>query len=223
MEIDSWGKEEDRADSPSDIVAADTDYEPEWLAQLHEDENYNSEVEGSRPIKKNWPKDSVLPRSHFYIEEQQCLKCHHLLGYAMPMNKLPNIKFLFCINEDGSRKCSLDNPYLECHHCGNLTHSGSGGHFCHRPGNSAYDGPSQIYQFLCHHCLKDQKENEPGVEECKAQMKLIREMRKKDELEHKTGGLNCANLMTLSQPYIPESFTSSLPKEGSKKRKLEDQ
>lgn len=177
--------------------------------ELYEEENgYNSEKEGSRPIQKKWPSDTALERSHFTVDEQQCLLCKKKLGYAMPMNKEPNIRFLFCMDSEGNDVCRGKAVALNCWSCGNFNTENSGS-IVFRTGNSAFDGPSQIYEFMCYHCHKEMKENEPGLEECREQMKKIREIRKEDELrERGLGGY--------SNPY-----SSDLNSGKEKKRKLE--
>lgn len=165
-----------------------------WLLDF-EDEEYDSEKEGSRPVQPNWPKDSLLRRDQFTIDEQQCLKCRKLLGYAMPMNKEPNAKYLFCVEEDGTEKCRSESQYLNCFACGNYHSSATATVVC-RPGNSGYEGPSSIYNFMCYSCHKDMMENEPGVEECKRNMAAIREKRREDELCGGRGGGGGLGTMT---------------------------
>lgn len=144
------------------------------------DEEYNSEEEGSRPVRQEWPVESILEKTHFTIDEQHCLKCRKRQGYALPMNKEPNVKYLFCCNEDGSPKCRLQADYLECWACGNLN-TQTTGHVVNRPANCAYYEPTQIYDFMCAYCHKDMIEQEPGKEECAEQLKKIRELRREDK------------------------------------------
>ncbi len=179
-----------------------------FLESIYEEENgYDSERDGSRPIKKSWPEDSQLDRSHFTIDEQQCLLCKKKLGYAMPMNKEPNVKFLYCLDSEGNDVCRDKAVALHCWSCGNYNTEATGC-IVFRTGNSAFDGPSQIYEFMCYHCHKEMKENEPGLAECKRQMELIRAARKEDELRSK-GIMTC------------NSYETGLVGKEGKKRKLE--
>lgn len=190
---------------------------PAWLREEILDSAYDSEEEGSRPLRFKWPKSSALTRDHFTIDVQTCVDCSHALGWMMPMNKKPNSRYLFCHNDVGEQTCGL-SPYLRCYYCGNINNSNSGS-IVYRTANSAYDGPSQHYQFMCYHCHKEQKENEPGLEECKKQMAAIRELRREDEakyrLEQRMGGGGAA----ASKTYT--SYTSHCSsKSAVKKRKL---
>jgi hypothetical protein len=130
------------------------------------------------PIRDEWPSTSLLSREHFTVDQQHCLNCHKQLGYAMPMNRTPKICYLFC------DRCPKQIQFLNCEICGNLNNENTAV-LCHRPGNSGYAGPSQIYSFICHHCLKDQKEQEPGLEETQMLMKNVRALRRKKELEER--------------------------------------
>ena len=134
-----------------------------------------NENEPASPIRTQWPADSLLKPEHFTIETQRCLNCNANLGYAMPMNRLPKVKYLFCDHPN----CQSTN-FLKCFACGNFQ-SESTGHLVYRPGNSAYTGPSQIYSFMCTYCYKDQMSLEPGPEETKEQYKKFAAVRKENE------------------------------------------
>lgn len=192
------------------------------------EEGYDSEEEGSRPVRQEWPAESILDKSHFTIDEQHCLKCRKKLGYALPMNKEPNVKYLFCCNEDGSPKCRLQADYLECWACGNLN-TQTTGHVVNRPANCAYYEPTQIYDFMCAHCHKDMMEQEPGKEECAEQLKKIRELRREDKIRGGGGAgstpftqfMNSTSYSSSSSSSSIYSHQSSLPEDrGSRvKRK----
>lgn len=187
-------------------------------------EEYDSEKEGSRPIKEIWPEDSLLKPDHFTIDHQNCLKCGKDLGYAMPMNKKPNVSFLYCRNEDGSDLCRASLSYLPCHYCGNYNNENTGS-LVSRPGNSSYYGPSQIYQFMCYHCHKEMMDNEPGLEECREQMSKIRELRKEEELKDKGRSFLTTKGGLIGAPteVFNSFFESSIQKpQTSKKRKIID-
>lgn len=139
------------------------------------------------PIRAEWPKDSMLTKDHFTIDEQHCLVCYKKLGYAMPMNRVPKTKYLFCHDN----KDCLAAVFLKCWVCGNFQNENTG-YLVHRPGNSAYTGPSQIYNFMCHHCYKDQIEMEPGLEETREQFRKYREVRRENEEKEK-------DLLTLAE------------------------
>jgi len=127
------------------------------------------------PIRVEWPSDSLLKEDHFTIDKQRCLVCHTDLGYAMPMNRVPKVKYLFC-EKDNCQK----TQFIECFSCGQY-HGESTGRLVFRPGNSAYTGPTQIYSFMCTRCYTEQIENEPGVAETQEMMAKVREERKKYE------------------------------------------
>lgn len=112
------------------------------------------------PIKeRDWGPDCPIRRENCVIDKQHCLHCHKDLGYAMPMNRIPKINYLFCKNiECQNIQC------IKCWACGNYT-SEAEGHIVNRPGNSFYDGPSDIFAFMCMHCYKDQMTMEPNLEE----------------------------------------------------------
>lgn len=192
------------------------------------DEGYNSEEEGSRPVKQEWPAESILEKSHFTIDQQHCLKCRKKLGYALPMNKEPNVKYLFCCEEDGAPRCRLQADYLECWACGNLN-TQTTGHVVNRPANCAYYDPTQIYDFMCAHCHKDMMEQEPGKEECAEQLKKIRELRREDKLRGGGGGSSSTPFSQFmnSTSYSPSSSVyshqSSLPEDrgsGVKRKRV---
>jgi hypothetical protein len=174
------------------------------------------------PLRDDWPATSMLSRDHFTIDVQTCLHCGKRLGYAMPMNKRPKIQYLFC------DLCPKSISFIRCHVCGNFNNETSGT-VVHRPGNSGYSGPSQIYSFMCYHCLKDQKEQEPGVEETREMMKLVRETRRKKELEERGElALTGAEGFQSELPTAPESVVSrkrvriSSPKLAQKEEAMED-
>lgn len=187
-----------------------------WWEKDQLDEAYNSEEEGSRPVKEEWPSDSLLSIDHFTIDKQYCLKCRKKLPYALPMNKQANPKYLFCCDEQGEPLCAKQADYIQCWACGNLN-SQTTAHIVTRPANCAYFEPSQIYDFMCHHCHKDMMENEPGVEECKEQLKKIKELRSQDKISSAAtaaaaAGIKC-DLPQLSQ-YNP-TFSSSQTQSSS--------
>jgi hypothetical protein len=161
---------------------------PRWIQELDK-AGYNSEDEGCRPIRPYWPKGSCLTKEQFTIDEQTCLDCGKKLGYALPMNKTPNIRYLFCLKQDGSQPCRTLPSFFKCFVCGNY-HTPATLNIVSRPGNSAYEGPSEIYQFMCSSCHKDQMENEPGVEECQKQMAKIRASRQADKMRSFGVGVN---------------------------------
>lgn len=199
---------------------------------LTEEDGYDSDKEGSRPVRQEWPQDSLLSMDHFTIDKQHCLKCRKHLPYALPMNKNANPKYLFCCEEDGTPLCALQADYIQCWACGNLN-SQTTAHVVTRPANCAYLQPSQIYDFMCHHCHKDMMEQEPGVEECKEQLKKIKEMRR---LDKQLGGgaaapvfnsMQSLNSQFQQQPSPSSSITQSVSNyissssaPSSKKRKL---
>lgn len=197
-----------------------------WWEVDQMNDAYDSDREGSRPVKQEWPKDSLLTPDHFTIDQQQCLKCKKRLGYAMPMNKQANPKYLFCCEENGTEKCRKQADYLQCWACGNLNTQNTGVIVC-KPGNCAYyPQPSQIYEFMCHFCHNDMMKNEPGVEECRAQMKKIREARALEKtLGHPlTSGVNGVPYFhgTGSMPAAYQSTLQGDKFEIPKKRKRSD-
>jgi hypothetical protein len=149
----------------------------ETTTTMMEIEQKEEEEELASPIRTEWPSDSLLKPEHFTIDQQKCLACHKSLGYALPMNKTPKPKYLFCPEPNDCAQTS----FLECFVCGNYNNERSG-HVVHRPGNSAYTGPSQIYSFMCAHCYKDQMEGEPGLKETQEAMKKYREYRHEQEI-----------------------------------------
>ena len=196
MEVDS---------SCSDVIEEDDYiYEdhllPASILPYINDPFYDSDSLGSRPLRKKWPKDTLLPRDHFTIDEQQCMNCEKKLGYAMPMNKRPNKRFLFC-----SEEC-FDFTHIRCVDCGNFTFIDSG-YLVNHPGNSGFDGPSDIFRFQCKSCYQDMVAAAPTAEECAKQMKELRKLREKDELAHKFG------------PATADLYNSSFAKPAGKKRK----
>lgn len=174
-------------DMVESVMADDPDY-MKTLADIREEQSaaYSqgekeetedlSEVPAS-PIRNEWPADSVLKPDHFTIDQQPCLNCNKKLGYAMPMNRIPKVKYLFCENS----LCQTAH-FLQCFVCGKYQ-SENTAHLVHRPGNSAYQGPSQIYSFMCHYCYKDQLAMEPGLEETREAYKKYREVRQRNEEE----------------------------------------
>ena len=197
-----------------------------WWERIQQDEGYNSEEEGSRPIVQAWPEDSLLTKDHFTIDEQQCLKCKKKLGYALPMNKQANPRFLFCCDDTGGPLCALTADYLHCWACGNLNSERTGS-LVSRPGNCAYYAqPSQIYEFMCYHCHKEMMENEPGKEECAERMKQIRKTRTEDRMRQSSqqtqlGGMRMFDMNSMGAASSCHSFASSLGegREEAKKRK----
>jgi len=182
---------------------------PRWIQEL-DNGAYNSEEEGCRPIRPYWPKGSCLTREQFTIDEQTCLDCGKKLGYAMPMNKTPNIRYLFCLKQDGSQPCRTLPSFFKCFVCGNY-HTPATLNIVSRPGNSAYEGPSEIYQFMCGSCHKDQMENEPGVEECRKQMAQIRAARQADKLRsYGVGVSDSGDIISPIHPMQTRSQTRSL-------------
>lgn len=167
------------------------------------------------PIRTEWPKDSLLKPEHFTIDSQHCLNCFAKLGYAMPMNREPKVKYLFCDHPN----CQTAN-FLKCWACGNFNNENSG-HLVHRPGNSAYQGPSQIYSFMCVHCYKDQIENEPGVEETKEMYKKFAAVRRENEKKEFPKLLEAQQL---SDGYISSLQESQeKPSSSRKRRKREEE
>lgn len=241
MEIDASryrenekGEEEGGKEKMQEVEGEEEEYDdqvcemlPEWMWPLMNSRTYDSDEEGSRPIRPRWPKTSQLGRDHFTIDKQACLDCGKQLQYAMPMNKRPNGTFLFCHNEEsGVETCGHTN-YIRCYTCGNFNTVSTGG-IVHRPGNSAFDGPSDIFQFMCHHCHREQQEREPGLEECRKQMKAIRELRREDELNTRLQGVQTAatTTTTTTSTFTPSVNVQNFPGGGggtnnsSKKRKL---
>jgi len=132
-------------------------------------------LEPVSPIRTPWPEDSLLKPDHFTIDQQKCLSCHKDLGYAMPMNRVPKSKYLFCEAHRGSGvgKCWGCLKYQTANTC----------HIVYRPGNSAYQGPSSIHTIMCHTCMEDMKKGEPSVEETQKMYKEFAELRRKNERE----------------------------------------
>jgi hypothetical protein len=186
-----------------------------WWEATQLSNSYDSEEEGSRPIRQVWPSDTTLFKEHFTIDEQCCLVCRKKLGYALPMNKQANPRFLFCTDENGNARCAEKAEYISCWACGNLNNMNSA-HIVTRPGNSAYYGPSQIYDFMCKHCHKDMMEMEPGKEECAAQLAKIREIRRNDKLGIPSSPFP---FPTPSPPTPQYSYVSDQLEPSEKKRK----
>lgn len=205
--------------------------------QLLTDENYNSDEEGARPLRDEWPETSLLSRDHFTIDQQPCLACEKLLGYAMPMNREPNPIFLFC-DED----CRNTASFLKCLSCGNFNNQTTGS-IVKRPGNSAYNGQSEIYMFMCFYCHKEMMENEPGVEETATAMQRYRELRSDANQQERIiegavasaigpgggGSVGASSSSTSSatgaifNSFFPSAETSRLQQAASsKKRKLSE-
>lgn len=174
MEID------DSSSHPSDdgVWWSDT---PEWLKGVYEAADYDSEVEGSRPVKDKWPAKSELSRDHFVIDQQRCLKCSKKLPWNMPMNKIPNPHFLFCCDDDGKSICKIECRSLPCCRCGNLTHVDLNGSLGFQLANSGYCGPAQLYFFICNSCHRDEVANAPSDDDVKERMRVIKELRKSGE------------------------------------------
>lgn len=208
-----------------DIDTLETPTVKTWWEEIQDDVGYDSDELGSRPVKFIWPKDSLLTPDHFTIDQQPCLKCKKKLGYALPMNKEPNVHFLFCCEEDGSPKCRLQSDYLNCWACGNFNTQSTGAVVSH-PANCAYlPHPTQIYDYMCYHCHKEMMENEPGIQECRDQMKKIRQIRREDKLKGGGGGGSSSysslpfGMREYDAPNSNFSFSSSLLPETHKKRK----
>jgi hypothetical protein len=217
-----------RPGSTAMVVSLDPSFKWWEVDQMSLD--YDDEEKGYRPVLQTWPEGSVLTRDHFTIDQQHCLKCRKKLGYALPMNKPANPKYLFCCDEHGNEVCRTDISYLHCHACGNLNNE-STLHVVSKPGNCAYTEATCIYDVMCYHCHKEMMDNEPGVEECKKQMKEIREMRRKDELEGRRGaatagggwrggdGLRAALGERGGVEPAAQRYASSLSETSEKKRK----
>lgn len=156
------------------------------------------EDEPASPIREEWPKDSLLKPDHFTIDQQRCLHCSKELGYAMPMNRTPKVKYLFCDSFECQR-----TQHIHCWACGHFT-SEADGHLVSRPGNSAYTGPSSIFSYMCKSCYRDQLEMEPGLEETRELFSKYREQRK--EAEEKEKGI--AELALQDPHYNPYSFAA---------------
>lgn len=131
------------------------------------------------PIRAEWPKDSLLSPSHFTIDTQHCISCHVDLKYAMPMNRIPKTKYLFCEKTECQQ-----TSFLQCWACGQFQ-SENTGMLVSRPGNSAYTGPSSIHSFMCKHCYDDQIKMEPGLEETREMFAKYRQMRHENEEKEK--------------------------------------
>jgi hypothetical protein len=190
--------------------------------EVDEGDQYDSDVEGSRPIREVWPEDSELTPDHFTIDTQTCLACGKNLGYAMPMNKKPNPKFLFCLDEDGNDLCRGKVSYVTCHYCGNFNNESSGS-LVSRPGNSGYCGPSSIYSFMCHYCYDEMKKGEPGLEECRTQMAKVREVRRAEEMKERgLSFLDCSggSFGQQTPQEVYSSFFDSSIITPARKRKL---
>jgi hypothetical protein len=170
------------------------------------------------PIRFEWPKDSLLPPDHGTTDHQKCLVCSKDLGYALPMNRIPKTKYLFC----DTPACQNSND-LPCLACGHHTME-SRGHLVNRPGNSFYAGASSIHAFICKSCYQDQLDMEPGLEETQEMMKKYRAERQANEERDKDIAHLAANgdLSRPSQVYDhrlrsshlrehPPTFESELP------------
>lgn len=138
------------------------------------------EEELASPVRDEWPADSLLSKEHFTIDEQPCLSCSKKLGYAMPMNKLPKGKYLFC---DPLEKPSCTaSTFVPCTYCGNLqNYKTEQGYLVFRPGNCAYTTPTQIYAFMCSYCFTDMMRDVPPIEQTREQYKAFRALREAGE------------------------------------------
>lgn len=192
-----------------------------WWESLQLSEEYDSEEEGSRPLRQVWPKDTLLYKEHFTIDEQCCLLCRKKLGYALPMNKMANPRFLFCCDDNGNPQCASKADFIPCWACGNLNNVNSA-HVVTRPGNSAYYGPSQIYDFMCKHCHKDMMEMEPGKEECIDQLAKIRELRRNDKFGIPSSSSSPFSSSSSSTLFKYHS-SQSLPAEKKRKRNITEE
>jgi hypothetical protein len=162
------------------------------------------ENEPASPIRVEWPKDSLLKPEHFTIDEQRCIHCHKGLGYAMPMNREPKVKYLFCDNFE----CQ-NTQVIHCWACDHFT-SVTEGHLVSRPGNSAYHGPSSIHSFMCKTCFADQCAMEPGLEETREMYAKYREARKENEEKER----DIAELALSNSAFNPDSFTEMKKSRG---------
>jgi len=154
--------------------------------------------EPASPVRDEWPKDSLLTKDHFTIDTQKCLTCRKDLGHAMPMNRIPKEKYLFC-----GEACQ-NTAVLQCFAC-DKHFVRDQGHFVHRPGNCAYSFPTQIYNFMCKYCYDEQMATEPGFEETKQKMKEFREYRKQMEAAD-PHGKDIANLSSGSSTAEPSRY-----------------
>lgn len=205
-----------------DFIMRNSSYGSCVVPDKEEAEKLNDEP--ASPIRTEWPADSLLKPEHFTIDQQRCLHCNKELGYAMPMNRLPKVKYLFC----DQFECQ-NTQLIHCWACGHFT-SENEGHLVNRPGNSAYHGPSAIFSYMCKSCYKDQLELEPGLEETREMYKKYRELRKESEEKEKA----IAELALQDSSFDPNSFTyqktgvhpstfrSSLSGDAPKKRKRDD-
>lgn len=173
-----------------------------------------NEYEPASPIRTPWPADSLLKPDHFTIDTQRCLNCNANLGYAMPMNRIPKVKYLFCDHPN----CQTTS-FLKCWACGNFQNENTG-HLVHRPGNSAYQGPSQIYSFMCHHCYQEQMQMEPSVEETKEQYRKFANLRRENE---KKEFPLLEQAQRLSDGYLTkEEQKEEIPTASRKRRRVVD-
>lgn len=178
------------------------------------------------PVRDEWPKDSLLSPSHFTIDKQDCLACNAKLGWAMPMNRIPKVQYLYCSPElyDPSNpevhpgSPCFQKAILQCWACTRYFVKDKG-NYVFRPGNCAYSHPTQIFSFMCTSCYKDQLANEPGLEETKKQMAEYRRHRKECEEKEK----DILSLADSSNSATLYSYQSSQLHPGScqpiKKRK----
>lgn len=169
--------QEDKADEDADELMEDIDSNSELKLQVERlvADPSDDQSGPASPIRTPWPADSLLPQSHFTIDQQACLNCGKQLGYAMPMNREPKVKYLFCSTETCQQA-----QFLKCFACGNFQ-SETSCFLVYRPGNSAYQGPSQIYSIMCNHCYADQQSLEPSLEETREQFAKFREVRQRNE------------------------------------------
>lgn len=156
------------------------------------------------PVRDEWPKDSLLTKDHFTIDTQKCITCRKDLGYAMPMNRIPKEKYLFC---QGPDDICVETAIIQCFAC-DKHFCRDTGYFVHRPGNCAYTFPTQIYNFMCKYCYEEQMVGEPGFEETKQKMREFREYRRKMEEESKDIA-NLANSPSNTQPSHYKNVTPS--------------
>ena len=182
---------------------------------MEEEEVDLSDVPAS-PIPFIWPADSILKPEHFTFDWQRCLKCKKDLGYAMPMNRIPKGKYLFCPPKEGEEvsECARA-PVLQCCFCEMhyVKDNESLANLAKRPGNIAYIGQSEIYRFMCHHCEKAQKEGEMGLEETREMMGKFREERARANMNPAEQSIaNLANKGTgrMGTGTKPEQFVSGL-------------
>ncbi len=184
------------------------------------------------PIRVNWPSDSLLKPDHFTIDQQRCLHCSKELGYAMPMNRIPKVGYLFCKDFECQH-----TQQIHCWACGHFT-SETNGHLVSRPGNSAYTGPSSIFSYMCKTCFEDQCKMEPNLEETREMFQKYRTLRHESEEKEKaiaelalqdssfnpTSKYNCSFQKVVGESsYSPSSSAEGEPPRKRKREKSEEE